>query len=595
MLSNFLSQRNNQILQKLLLNRNYIAVLSDGIITVQRIFKMNRGNEKTKIPLDMDNDIIEHGLISCFIVSEDFLIYGTEHGIIAFYHFETSSILTECTYQHGQRVERIISNNFGTSVVFVDKIGNGFFLDPNTCEIYDIPDFPKDCRDLFWDTSEPLIFFASDFDSQLHTFVVTYVSIRGLSIVKYGSVHIDDNSAVTIIPRSFSIDPDLLPIMAIGGRIVCQSKENGQVQTISSPSCDIISNVEEEPIVSFCRSISLNKLEKAWKIALDNSFDQKKMKALANKAMEVLDISLAMQVFASIGDAGLVFSLEELRWVEDKRLLAGHVATIFTDYDLAEECFLDSDPFEALMMRKYLRDWPRALDLAQKLFPHEIKSVSIAYAQELELAGDYKGSLNLLENVIGQHDLITENDQNIACFKGIATAYFHLDNISRGLKFAQVTKDSTFAFQCVKLLLETNNGNLDECRDISGLYELAGDMEKALGSYIRFGDLQKASNIVNDVDVPSLRQGYASRLYIKLKKINEEVQAVVTYVENDQASGKYMKARDLFVEAISMLEKKYIPRKLWHSFVILHSYYLAKSFAKIGDHEKSSRLLTRVA
>ena len=90
-----MSQRNNQILKKLLLNRNYIAVLSDGIITVQRIFKMNRGNEKTKIPLNMDNDIIEHGLISCFIVSEDFLIYGTEHVIIAFYHFETSSILTE--------------------------------------------------------------------------------------------------------------------------------------------------------------------------------------------------------------------------------------------------------------------------------------------------------------------------------------------------------------------------------------------------------------------------------------------------------------------------------------------------------------------
>ena len=43
------------------------------------------------------------------------------------------------------------------------------------------------------------------------------------------------------------------------------------------------------------------------------------------------------------------------------------------------------------------------------------------------------------------------------------------------------------------------------------------------------------------------------RLYIKLKKINQEVQAVVKYVENDQASGKYMKARDLLVEKISML------------------------------------------
>ena len=41
------------------------------------------------------------------------------------------------------------------------------------------------------------------------------------------------------------------------------------------------------------------------------------MKALANKAMDLLDIILTTQVFASIGDAGVVFSLEELRWVED--------------------------------------------------------------------------------------------------------------------------------------------------------------------------------------------------------------------------------------------------------------------------------------
>ena len=106
--------------------------------------------------------------------------------------------------------------------------------------------------------------------------------------------------------------------------------------------------------------------------------------------------------------------------------------------------------------------------------------------------------------------------------KELPRRIFILIIYSRGLKFAQLTKDSTFAFQCVKLLLETNNGNLDECRDISGLYELAGDMEKALGSYIRFGDLQKASNIVNDVDVPSLRQGYAS-LCEKSRKYSEAV------------------------------------------------------------------------
>ena len=43
-------------------------------------------------------------------------------------------------------------------------------------------------------------------------------------------------------------------------------------------------------------------------------------------------------------------------------------------------------------------------------------------------------SLNLLENVIGQYDLITENNQNITCFKGMSKAYFYLDNIFRGFK-----------------------------------------------------------------------------------------------------------------------------------------------------------------
>lgn len=52
--------------------------------------------------------------------------------------------------------------------------------------------------------------------------------------------------------------------------------------------------------------------------------------------MEVLDVQMAIHVYRQLGDAGMVMGLERIAYVEDKNLLAGHVALLFGNYQTAQ-------------------------------------------------------------------------------------------------------------------------------------------------------------------------------------------------------------------------------------------------------------------
>ena len=54
------------------------------------------------------------------------------------------------------------------------------------------------------------------------------------------------------------------------------------------------------------------------------------------QAMEVLDVQMAVHVYRQLGDAGMVMGLEQIAYVEDKNLLAGHVALLFGNYQTAQ-------------------------------------------------------------------------------------------------------------------------------------------------------------------------------------------------------------------------------------------------------------------
>lgn len=45
---------------------------------------------------------------------------------------------------------------------------------------------------------------------------------------------------------------------------------------------------------------------------------------------------LAVRVYRHVGDAGMVMSLESILGIENKKLLAGHIAMFLQDFDLAQ-------------------------------------------------------------------------------------------------------------------------------------------------------------------------------------------------------------------------------------------------------------------
>ena len=56
-----------------------------------------------------------------------------------------------------------------------------------------------------------------------------------------------------------------------------------------------------------------------------------------------------MRIYRQIGDVGMAWSLEDISAIEDRNLLAGHLAMFMERFDMAEQLYLDSSsPIEAL-------------------------------------------------------------------------------------------------------------------------------------------------------------------------------------------------------------------------------------------------------
>jgi WD repeat-containing protein 19 len=87
---------------------------------------------------------------------------------------------------------------------------------------------------------------------------------------------------------------------------------------------------------------------------------------LGRKCLENLETEVAIRAFQYAGNLSMVYSIESFKLETEKNILLGHVACIFGQYDLAQECFLkSSNPILALELRCDLHDWLIALNLAR--------------------------------------------------------------------------------------------------------------------------------------------------------------------------------------------------------------------------------------
>ena len=122
---------------------------------------------------------------------------------------------------------------------------------------------------------------------------------------------------------------------------------------------------------------------------------------LCEAALDAMDVELAIWIYRHQGHASMVMSLERVKHIEDKNLLAGHILVLKdADYNTAQELFLRSSyPQAALEMRKDLKHWEEALKLADQLDPDSIGQISREYGGMLEVRGDYPSALDYYQQV----------------------------------------------------------------------------------------------------------------------------------------------------------------------------------------------------
>ena len=451
-----------------------------------------------------------------------FLIYGTICGNIEIFHFDSSQILSDCNYSHKSGVRHIACNLVGTKIVFVDDSGLGYLFDPNSLNLIEIESFPPDCSRIFWDKKENHIFYAFGGDG-VHIFIYSRNSIRGESISKYGPLDIDADGEISMTPHVYSFDSDLLPILAFGGEYTCLRKSDSKIifsySDFASDRKDSSNNYE----VQFVSNLAVQKLDIAWKYALlVNSTPY--FKALANKCFEVMNLDLAIEVFRHLSNAGMVALIENINQYEDKNILAGKIAMLFMDYDLAQQHFLSStSPLMALQMRKDLRDWQEALKLSETLYPQVEADISIEYAKELQFLGNYKGALLNFEKALTKLDVNKKDKysrKKRICMEGIAKASIFLGNLNRGLRLVQEIDSADLNRECGQIL-----ESLGEVSQAAFLYEKALDLEKAGSLYINSENIKEASRLLESISPCPLHSKFGALC----EKLGDNQKAVISY------------------------------------------------------------------
>jgi WD repeat-containing protein 19 len=247
-------------------------------------------------------------------------------------------------------------------------LGGGGGGDPR-----EFKDPPENIVTALWDVKEKNVVHLYD-GRYAHSYVYLFATRAGGSaILKIGPVEISAIGEITMKPDKIEVPLGNTPILSIGGVLTCQTV-SGSLNTIIHPYFDHMPETlatvasatrqrhgdkgaeqasdKKSSLTRFCQAIALLKLEHAWQVhclphpparpapsprrprvvassvhahhspfpapclpslhgqaALD--LDKKQYwLALSNKAMEMLNVELAMRVYRQLGDAGMVMALQ---------------------------------------------------------------------------------------------------------------------------------------------------------------------------------------------------------------------------------------------------------------------------------------------
>ncbi|CAH8568313.1 unnamed protein product [Schistosoma haematobium] len=130
--------------------------------------------------------------ITSFKLTNDFLIYSTNHGEI--FYFNISNWNYANNYQHNCSILHIFPNAIGTRVAFVDEKGLAFIYNPANGQLIEIPEFCPSINNILWDledTENPLLIAYDNLRINVYRYFMNECILNNLSVIA-SSRKVDD-------------------------------------------------------------------------------------------------------------------------------------------------------------------------------------------------------------------------------------------------------------------------------------------------------------------------------------------------------------------------------------------------------------------
>ncbi|XP_072476602.1 WD repeat-containing protein 19 isoform X2 [Notamacropus eugenii] len=451
------------------LHSDYAAVLFEGKIQLHMIeSEILDAEEERETRLFPEVD--DKCRILCHALTGDFLIYGTDTGVIRYFFIEDWQYVNE--YRHPVSVKKIFPDPNGTKLVFIDEKSEGFVYCPVNDITYEIPNFSPTIKGVLWE-NWPLdkgVFIAYD-DDKVYTFVFHKDTIQGSKVILAGG---------TKVPFSHK------PLLLYNGELTCQT-ESGKTNNIYLNTHNFLGNLKDpepnELKQMLTQALMLKRFSDAWELCKILN-DQDTWNELARACLHHMEVEFAVRVYRRVGNVGMVMSLEQVK------------------------------------MRRDLQHWDSALQLAKRLAPEQIPFISKEYAIQLEFTGDYVNALAHYEKGITGDNKHLEHDE--ACLAGVAQMSIRMGDIRRGVNQAIRHPSRLLKRDCGAIL-----ENMKQFSEAAQLYEKGQYYDKAASVYIRCKNWAKVGELLPNVSSPKIHLQYA-----KAKEADGRYKEAVLAYEN---------------------------------------------------------------
>lgn len=404
---------------------------------------------------------------------------------------------------------KIFPNRSGTRVIAIDSKGDGYLFEPATESFKQIPHFPDKCERICWDLRSNNEFVAISGD-RFYSFVVSKKNIFNKQvravreIIEISKVFSEEGElSCTVISKSNKT-------INLSDGMVYLLTPQATITFIPLSSHSYLRNYkrggenDQGHLRYFLQNLSLNRFKEALLAAQFLKEFDSVFEALGKRAIEELEIELALKAYQLNQELSMVLALESTLHISNRFLINGTCAMLLNQYDLAQENFLKSEnPVSALDMRCDVQDWTIALNLAREIAPEQEPLISRRLASQVEAHGNNSEALKLYERSVvterGKYDPQLLEAHNAGCKAGIAKCCIKIGDVKRGYGAAREIKDLGLLNDVAQTC-----ENMKQLLEAADLYERAGNCERSAALYLQLKMYDRATPLMQRVNSPKI-------------------------------------------------------------------------------------------